>query len=366
MNTDFVRQEELEIFLNEIKKNPFGKYLIYGSAGMGKTTFLHMVEKVLIQQGKNVVWIQSLFYKSDFAKKFRDNDTIFLIDGLDESRNRNYFVKEIVGNNLCCICTAREKEQGINFDFQIELGELKSNEILLLIDKSTGKYKLDNEKLEEIISYIKNGDLSPLNIQLAVSTYFKRAGSLEKFLLNSSDDIWQSYIFGKGLNLACPKILVPKHNYIKVPDEIRNDVKVINKSLLDQIAKKPDVLYQLSSREFEEAVCELFEKRGYKVKLTKQTRDGGKDIIILNNSLLGDLVFYAECKKYAKTHPVGVGLVRELYGTVAADRATAGILVTSSYFTEDAWNFRSKIKGQMNFLDYFDLIREIQNVMGES
>lgn len=45
MNTDFVRQEELKNFLNEIKKNPIGKYLIYGSAGMGKTTFYIWLRK---------------------------------------------------------------------------------------------------------------------------------------------------------------------------------------------------------------------------------------------------------------------------------------------------------------------------------
>lgn len=100
-----------------------------------------------------------------------------------------------------------------------------------------GKYKLDNEKLEEIISYVKSGDLSPRNIQLAVSTYFKKTGLLEEFLLNSSDEIWQSYILGKGLDLACPQILVPEHNYIKIPSEIRNDVRVINKLLLEQVAK---------------------------------------------------------------------------------------------------------------------------------
>ena len=63
------------------------------------------------------------------------------------------------------------------------------------------------------------------------------------------------------------------------------------------------------------------------MELTKQTRDGGKDLIILNNSSLGDFVIYAECKKRAPKYPVNVGFVRELYGTVNADNATAGIMV---------------------------------------
>ena len=72
------------------------------------------------------------------------------------------------------------------------------------------------------------------------------------------------------------------------------------------------------------------------------------------------MVFYAECKKYAPKYPVGVGLVRELYGTVMADRATAGILVTSSYFTNGAREFRGSIKAQMNLIDYTELVQEIQ------
>lgn len=360
MNKNFVRQEELEIFLKEIKKKPHGRFMIYGATGMGKTTFLHMLENSLIEQGRRVVWIKSSFYGNIAGKKYDDYNTIFLIDGLDEARNLKHLVRTIIDNNLCCICTSREKDWEISFDFEMILNRLSLNEVLHLINGRVGSYKLKNGMIEDIISLIRNNDLSPLNIMLAISYYFKKTGLTDDFLLNSPDGIYQSYVYGKGLDLTCPKILVPQHNIIRVPAEIRNDIKVVNKSLLDQIARNPEVLYQLTSREFEEAVCELFEKKGYRVKLTKQTRDGGKDIIILNNSLLGDLIFYAECKKYAKTHPVGIGLVRELYGTVAADRATAGILVTSSYFTEDAWNFRGKVKAQMNLLDYTDLIREIQ------
>lgn len=103
----------------------------------------------------------------------------------------------------------------------------------------------------------------------------------------------------------------------------------------------------------------MFERNGYNVQLTKRTRDGGKDLIILNSSLLGNLVIYAECKKYAPKHPVNIGLVKELYGTVEADRATAGIMVTTSYFSRDARRFQEKIKGRMNFIDYAELISQI-------
>lgn len=97
------------------------------------------------------------------------------------------------------------------------------------------------------------------------------------------------------------------------------------------------------------------------MKLTKQTRDGGKDLIVLNNSILGDLVIYAECKKRAPKYPVNVGLVRQLYGTVEADRATAGIMVTTSYFSEDARRFQQKIKSRMNLIDYSELMKQIMD-----
>lgn len=358
---DFIRQEELGIFLDEIKKKPDGKFMVYGAAGMGKTTFLHMLENSLIEQGKRVFWIQAFFHKDFLGNRYRDLNTIFLIDRLDEARYQRHLVEEIIKSGMCCICTSREKKWDIKFDFEMRLDELSFDEVFHLIDRRIGSYELDNSKIEDIISMVKKMGLSPQNVMLSIGSYFKGIGLPDDFFSNLPNEMYQSYVYGKGIDLACPKILLPEHNIIKVPREIRNDIKVINKSLLDQIAINPEILYQLTSREFEEAVCELFERRGYRVKLTKQTRDGGKDIIILNHSLLGDLVFYAECKKYAKTRPVGVGLVRELYGTVAADRVTAGILVTSSYFTEDAWAFRGKVKTQMNLLDYSDLIREIQN-----
>lgn len=76
---------------------------------------------------------------------------------------------------------------------------------------------------------------------------------------------------------------------------------------------------------------------------------------------LGDLVIYAECKKKAPKHPVNVGLVRQLYGTVEADRVTAGIMVTNSYFSKDARRFQQTIKSRMNLMDYSELMKQIMD-----
>ena len=182
---------------------------------------------------------------------------------------------------------------------------------------------------------------------------------IDEYFSNIKSDVHQLYTYGEGISLQHPKIIVPERKIIKVPSEIKNDINVITRSLLEKVASKPEILYEITPRQFEELVCELFERKGYNVRLTRQTRDGGKDLIILSNSILGELMIYAECKRYSQKHPVNVGLVRELYGTIEADKATAGIMVTTSYFSKDARKFQEKISGRMNFIDYSELIRQI-------
>lgn len=67
-------------------------------------------------------------------------------------------------------------------------------------------------------------------------------------------------------------------------------------------------------------------------------------------------------QKYAPDRPVGVNLVRELYGTISADKATAGLLITTSYFSQDAINFKNQVSHQLSLIDYVKLISEIQKI----
>jgi len=136
----------------------------------------------------------------------------------------------------------------------------------------------------------------------------------------------------------------------------------VNDRVLKYLSENPKALYQLTGRDFEFVMAEIYNKLGYKVELTKATRDGGKDIIIRKPEILGDFIYYVECKQYAPQKHIGVGIIRGLVGTVNTDRVNGGILATTSYFTPNARRFviDNKYDYQIQMHDY-DKIREMLN-----
>ena len=59
--------------------------------------------------------------------------------------------------------------------------------------------------------------------------------------------------------------------------------------------------------------------------------DGGVDLTLAR----GDERFLVQCKQW-RVQQVGVAVVRELYGVMAAEHAADGYVVTSGSFTRDA------------------------------
>jgi DNA polymerase III epsilon subunit len=111
----------------------------------------------------------------------------------------------------------------------------------------------------------------------------------------------------------------------------------IEHELFSYLSKHPRALLDLPPRRFEELVASIFRNNGFSVELTPQTRDGGVDIIAVeNSSLTGGSLHLIECKRYAHENKVGIGIVQRLLGAVSQRRATKGILVTTSFFTQAA------------------------------
>jgi restriction endonuclease Mrr len=110
----------------------------------------------------------------------------------------------------------------------------------------------------------------------------------------------------------------------------------LSDELLQALADNPKLLYALHWREFEELVAHLLSRQGLEVSLTPGSRDRGVDIYARHYGPMGATLYVVECKRYGPERPVGPDLVRLLYGVVERERATKGLLVTSSYFTTDA------------------------------
>jgi len=96
-----------------------------------------------------------------------------------------------------------------------------------------------------------------------------------------------------------------------------------------------ETIRSISWREFEELVGEAYRRKGYSVTETGGGgADGGVDLVLRKD---GDKLL-VQCKHW-KIVKVGVKVVRELYGVVAAEGATGGIVISSGTFTQEAKDF---------------------------
>lgn len=100
-------------------------------------------------------------------------------------------------------------------------------------------------------------------------------------------------------------------------------------------AQSANALDGMSWREFEMLVGEAYRLQGYRVTETGGGgADGGIDLVLTK----GAEKFLVQCKQW-KAYKVGVVVVRELYGVMAASGATGGFVVTSGRFTAEAEEF---------------------------
>ena len=93
----------------------------------------------------------------------------------------------------------------------------------------------------------------------------------------------------------------------------------------------------LSGITFENRIMQLLKAKDFNVTQTKKTSDGGIDLIAFSDNPIMSGKYIVQCKDW--TDPVGVSVVRELYGVVHSEDANKGILITTSLFTQEAKKF---------------------------
>lgn len=121
----------------------------------------------------------------------------------------------------------------------------------------------------------------------------------------------------------------------------REDKRFVSSRAVVDVLAEGENLASIDWQDFEHLIRELFEEEfstvGGEVKVTRASRDGGVDAVVFDPDPLRGGKTVIQAKRY--TNPVGVSAVRDLYGTVLNEGANKGILVTTSDYGPDAYEF---------------------------
>lgn len=145
----------------------------------------------------------------------------------------------------------------------------------------------------------------------------------------------------KGLKgIFAPNILTltPVIPYMNID---RNDSRFVEGKAVENIALDGFNLATMPWEDFEYFVRELFDKmfnvNGGEVKVTQASHDGGVDAIAFDDDPIRGGKFVIQAKRYNNVVPVSA--VRDLYGTMIHEGATKGILVTTSFYGKESYDF---------------------------
>ena len=136
----------------------------------------------------------------------------------------------------------------------------------------------------------------------------------------------------------------------------------VDEHLIRYFSEHPEEIKTMNRRLFEEMIAELFRGFGYEVELTKQTRDGGIDIIAIKD-LEVSVKYIIQAKRPESGNPVRVEPVRALYGVKHLERATKAILATTTYFTRDAKLLFQENIWELEPKEYADIIKWINDYL---
>jgi hypothetical protein len=143
---------------------------------------------------------------------------------------------------------------------------------------------------------------------------------------------------------------------------LRRVVLAAADDLIERVAKDPQSVYELAPRLYEEFVAELLARQGFDVELTPASRDGGKDIYAAKSDSLGSFMWIVECKRWNRRSRVGIGIVQRLNGVVDAERATGGILATTTFFSRDALAYQAVVRNRLALKDYEGVQQWVRDV----
>ncbi len=229
---------------------------------------------------------------------------------------------------------SREDQQPSHWD-QYSFDDLNSQ----LVALSSAVDSSDLEEVSRALAWLFEG---VRELRIPVGTLKQRSQDiLERFGVSDAETLYTA----PTAIIADPELLVS-----------------VNRRLIERVAGTPWSISELTSRQFEELIAEIFDRTGHEVHLTKRTRDGGYDIVVVGRLLDIPVKYIVECKRYAPNRKVSLDIVQRLLGVKIATQANKAILVTTSSFTADAQRFVDKHHWDLALLDGKAVLQQIKKL----
>ena len=132
--------------------------------------------------------------------------------------------------------------------------------------------------------------------------------------------------------------------------------------VLTWLKRHPADVDRVHPRSFEAIVAEVIKEKGWEIELTKQTRDGGFDILAIRTESLGfEIKMVIECKLYNPKKSVGCPIVDRIMGVSRREHADVAMVVTKSRFTDVAWHrWQQAVTRELSLIDREDLFLWLQ------
>lgn len=294
----------------------------------GKSEVINMYCKLILEKSS-----YPFPFQKNILLEYQSSTKILIIDyqlpnfedipnlkGISYSHNRNEIIEKKI----------TDREQNKLFDDIIYRITLRSiHEIV----------KSDNMDLIEAISF--NGWVKAINRATGIqeencilSIQVKKNEFTKINLSNVDPKICFKNL--KGIGSSILSSLIPIQPILTV---FHSDKRFVDSKVIE--VKQSTNLALMNWEDFEHLIRELFEKEfnndGSEVKVTQASRDGGVDAIAFDPDPIRGGKIVIQAKRYTNT--VGVAAVRDLYGTVMNEGANKGILVTTSDFGPDSYQF---------------------------
>ena len=144
---------------------------------------------------------------------------------------------------------------------------------------------------------------------------------------------------------SCNKLEEAYRDYFEwqwICDLIQPDFSNLYEEIYEWFQTHPSDLHCLHPRKFEILLDGIFRNNGYRTQLGSGQADGGVDLRLYSNDVIGEAVTLVQAKRYTESNPIRLEAVQALSAAVEDERANRGLFVTTSRYLPCAERFAAR------------------------